>query len=263
MILKLDNIVIGGNLKALQFALKKGYPIVYKELELPFQFEQIDSVFTKREYVEYMAFLISAAGLNYFGNKIENITVTGNELTVSGKRPWLYTIEVKNIYDFRVDENNYTGLYQVADWINIRSCGLHSVTHLDEYSEDGFVNKIIFYPSQRQNKSKLFYQSDADYESIPKDLVSLSFLTREQLNDESYSPVYSRLKTLELLKKNGLKGKKVGFSSTGKPSTAPIKLEFEKREVFFFDSTPIFVDLTSENAYVRKIIKYFTQCKKN
>ena len=42
-----------------------------------------------------------------------------------------------------------------------------------------------------------------------------------------------------------------------------LKLEFEKREVFFFDSTPIFVDLTSENAYVRKIIKYFTQCKKN
>jgi hypothetical protein len=262
MILKLDNIVIGGNLKALQFALKKGYPIVYKELELPFEFDYIDDTLTKRDYLEYMAFLLSVAGLNYFGDKIENIVVNGNNVKVSGKRAWLWEMECGNVYDFRTDPDTYDGLYQVVDWINVRSIGLHSTKQLDDEG-DNFVRKILFFPSQRQNISKLFYQSDNDYGKIPKDLVSLSFLTKQQLEEESYSEVYSRLKTLQMLKDSGLKGKKVGFSSTGKPSTAPIKLEFDRREIKFFDSNPVFVDLTSENPYVRKVLKHFTRWKKS
>ena len=93
------NIVIGGNLKALQFALKKGYPIVYKELELPFEFDYIDDTLTKRDYLEYMAFLLSVAGLNYFGDKIENIVVGDNKVKVSGKRAWLCEIECENIHE--------------------------------------------------------------------------------------------------------------------------------------------------------------------
>jgi hypothetical protein len=260
--IELDNLVIGGNLKALQFALKNGFPIVYKELELPFEFDYLDDNFSKRDYQEYIAFLLAVSGLNYFGDKIENFTVQDKKVKVTGKRAWVQEFNCKNIYDFRIDFETYDGICQVADWINIRSCGLHSVRFIDDCGDD-FVKKVVFYPSQRQNKSKLFYESNTEYEKIPKDLVSLSFLTKQQLSDESYGPVYSRLKTLEMLKKNGLKGKKVGFSSTGKPSTAPIKIEFEKREIFFFDSTPVFIDLTSENAYVRKMLRHFTRWKKN
>ena len=261
MILKLDNIVIGGNLKALQFALKKGYPILYKELELPFEFDYLDDNFSKRDYQEYIAFLLSMAGLNYFGDKIENISIKDDIVKVTGKRAWTYEFQCKNIHDFTVNENTYDGLYQVIDWINIRSCGHHPLNHID--SEDSFVQKILFYPSQRQNKSKLYFQSDVEYEKIPKDLVCLSFLTKQELLDEGHGEVYSRLKAVQMMKDAGLKGKKVGFSSTGKPSTAPIKLEFDRREVKFFDSSPVFVDLTSENKYVRTVLKQMYKWKKS
>jgi hypothetical protein len=259
--IKLDNIVIGGNLKALQFALKKGYPILYKELDLPFEFDYLDDNFSKRDYQEYIAFLLSMAGLNYFGDKIENITCDNNKIKVTGKRAWLYEIECNNIHDFRIDPDTYTGLYQVIDWINIRSIGANNLKFLDD--EDNFVQKILFYPSQRQNKSKLSYNSDNDYEKIPKDLVTLSFLTKEQMQDEGYGEVYSRLKAKEMLKNAGIKGKKVGFSSTGKPSTAPIKLEIDRREVKYFDSTPVLIDLTSDNKYVKTILKQFSKWKKH
>jgi hypothetical protein len=258
--IELENLVIGGNLKALQFALKNGFPILYKELELPFEFEYLDDNFSKRDYQEYIAFLLSLAGLNYFGDKIENITVQDKKVKVTGKRAWTYEFNCKNIHDFRIDPQSYDGLYQVIDWINIRSCGLHSLKQLD--SEDNFVQKILFYPSQRQNKSKLSYLSDTEYEKIPKDLVCLSFLTKQQLEEESHGEVYSRLKAVQMMKEAGLKGKKVGFSSTGKPSTAPIKLEFDRREVKFFHPEPVFIDLTSENRYVKTILKQMKKWKK-
>lgn len=258
--IELDNFVIGGNLKALQFALKNGFPILYKELELPFEFDYLDDNFTKRDYQEYIAFLLSLSGLNYFGDKIENFKVEQNIVKVFGKRAWDYQFNCKKIHDFRIDPQSYNGLYQVIDWINIRSCGLHSLRELN--SEDPFVQKLLFYPSQRQNKSKLSYLSDTDYEKIPKDLVCLSFLTKEQLEEEGHGEVYSRLKAVQMMKDAGLKGKKVGFSSTGKPSTAPIKLEFERREVKFFYPEPVFVDLTSENGYVKNILKQMRKWKK-
>jgi hypothetical protein len=258
--IKISNLVVGGDLKSLQFALKNGFPIVYKDMDLPFEFDELDNNFSKRDYQEYIAFLLSMAGLNYFGDKIENITVDDKKVKVTGRRAWVYEFECENIFDFRIDPETYTGLYQVIDWINVRSIGLHSLRYLDD--EDNFVKKLLFYPSQRQNKSKLFCNSDNDYEKIPKDLVTLSFLTKEELQDEGYGEIYSRLKAKDMLKQAGIKGKKVGFSSTGKPSTAPIKLEIDKREIKYFDPSPVSIDLTSSNRYVKTILKQFSKWKK-
>ncbi len=261
MILKLDNIVIGANLKALQFALKKGYPILYKDLELPFDFDYIDDTLSKRDYLEYIAFLLSLAGLNFYGDKIENISFENQLIKVTGKRAWTQYIKAERIHDFTISPQTYTGIYQVIDWIDVRSIGTHNVKELD--SDDTFVKKIIFYPSQRQNKSKLFDENTTDYSQIPKDLVAISYLTKSELDEETYGEVYSRLKVKDMLKRAGLKGKKCGVSSTGKPSTAPIKLDFSKREIKYFDDSPVYVDLTSEHPYVRNILKQFVKWKKH
>ena len=84
----------------------------------------------------------------------------------------------------------------------------------------------------------------------------------EELQDEGYGEIYSRLKAKDMLKQAGIKGKKVGFSSTGKPSTAPINLEIDKREIKYFDPSPVSIDLTSSNRYVKTILKQFSKWKK-
>jgi hypothetical protein len=61
-------------------------------------------------------------------------------------------------------------------------------------------------------------------------LVSVSYLTKEQIKDFNYSDTYVRFKTEKALKENGLTGAKTGFSGD-KQITYALRLEVTKREL--------------------------------
>ena len=81
------------------------------------------------------------------------------------------------------------------------------------------------------NSSKKFSLFTHNYETITKDAMIVSYLTKEQIEDEEYSQIYSRLRLKELMKEAGIKGKRCGTRPDGKIKRNAIKLEFDKREV--------------------------------
>ena len=49
---KLDKLVVGGNLAALELAFREGYPIFYSKLDTPFHLEQTKEGLSKKDIIE-------------------------------------------------------------------------------------------------------------------------------------------------------------------------------------------------------------------
>ena len=47
--IKVKNLVVGGNLAALEFAFKEGFPIFYEKLEVPFSLEKTKDGLSKED----------------------------------------------------------------------------------------------------------------------------------------------------------------------------------------------------------------------
>ena len=87
---------------------------------------------------------------------------------------------------------------RVLDWFNVRSGCCHEYDHL--HSDHDLAREIYFYPSPRAGTKN---------HNI-KDLVAVSFLTAEQLNDIEYSDVAVRFKILNMMKGVGIRGARNG-----------------------------------------------------
>lgn len=226
-VIKVENLVLGGNLEALEFAFREGFPVFYEKLEIPFHLDQTKEGLNKKDVIENYAFLLSLGGLNLNSYLVSEYRLTENSLVVSGKKPWQVEIFFKKIIDFTEKQNDT--LYKVVDYINVRSCGAHDIRELR--TEDSFVKEIYFYPSKRMNSSKNFNLMTHNYETITKDAMIVSYLTKKQIEDEEYSQIYSRLKLKEIMKEAGIKGKRSGTKEDGTIKRQSIKLEFSKREI--------------------------------
>ena len=90
-------------------------------------------------------------------------------------------------------------------------------------TEDDFVKKIVFYRSLR-------IMGDRDV----KDLVSVSYINKDDLQKHEYSEAYARLKTLALMKETGIRGRRNGRDTKNpeKYKYYAIKLENDRRELF-------------------------------
>ena len=84
------------------------------------------------------------------------------------------------------------GKNRVLDWVNVRSGCSHSVLHL--HSDEDFVKEIIFYPTDRSDNRNL------------KDLVAISYLTDEEVNDFNFSDTMVKFKVTEMMKEAGIRG---------------------------------------------------------
>lgn len=251
---KTKNLVIGGNLAALEFAFKEGFPVFYDKLEIPFHLEQTKEGLNRKDVIENYAFLLSLSGLNYHNYIVGEYRLEKNKLTIHGKKPWKHVVEFENLFDFR-NKKNTNLKYKVVDYINVRSCGNHDIRELR--TEDNFVKEIYFYPSQRANSSKNFSLSTHNYEKVVKDVMIVSYLTNRQIEKEENSPIYSRLRLLDLMKDAGIKGKKRGTRPNGKEIRSPIVLEFSKREILEIDQHERdYYYSTSKNKYLNKLFGY-------
>jgi hypothetical protein len=226
---KVENLVIGGNLAALEFAYREGFPIFYEKLEVPFQLDQTVEGTNKKDIIENYAFMLSLAGLNLHSHIVAEHRLANKKLVLTGRVPWSIEYRYEKLHDFR-ERNTKNKLYKVVDYIDVRSCGTHDIRELKR--DDNFVKEIYFYPSQRSNNSKRFDALTHNYELIPKDAMLVSYLKGKELEKEEFSPIYSRLILKETMKEVGIKGKSRGFEENGKPRPrGAIKLEFSKREI--------------------------------
>ena len=266
-----DKVVIGTSLNAVIYSFLNDLPLLFNDIKKPSQVEYLNKTDvpiigelpsreirtldevrpvgpSKLEVWNRLCFLMSLAGKIPFADKISSIRINEEEkeLKVITNNSRSIIIHCHQVIIF--DDKNIAGLpipirvtndedkRRVLDWISVRSGMIHPCDRIETTSS--FVNCIHFYPSDR---------IDGNHDR--KDLVAVSYLTKEQLNNIEYSDLFVRYKVLDLMKKAGIRGRRNGrdVNNPGKYKYYAIKLEMNKREV----------DLEQKNLYNdTKFIKF-------
>jgi len=253
-IYEFDEIVIGSCLEAVSYSYLSGMPLILNGDKKPYFFEffEKDSCLEKyliksTEYVlesskgprpvgvsrlevwERLVFCLSMSGLIPAADKVFSIRVEDDNLlkiTTKGSRVIRFKFKKLRIFD----SDNVLGLiasrepekFKVVDWVNVRSGMTHQYDHLE--TGDEFIKEIYFHPSERLG---------AGENDNRKDLVAISYLTREQLDDFEYSDTYAKFKITNLMKETGIKGARNGrrHDDPNKYAYYSIKIEPYLREV--------------------------------
>ena len=211
-----DKIVIGGSLEAFLYAYSHELPVIYAVPRPPFRFDEVqhnnltlfslpeDRPYKQVEIWSRVKFFLGLSGLLPVGDNASSLRITDNQLSVITERSRNIKFNFNQLVVFN-DEQTF-GLPQikketreksrVADWVNVRSGCSHSILHL--HSDGEFVKEIIFYPTDRSDNRNL------------KDLVAISYLTDEQLDDFNYSDTMVKFKVTEMMKEAGIRGARNG-----------------------------------------------------
>lgn len=253
-IIETENLVIGGNISALEFSFREGYPIFYPELDTPLFLERTKEGISKKNIIDNYAFLLSLAGLNYYSPSLYEFREEKQKLVISFIPNGIIEIRYNILHDYR-QKFNKKNYYKVIDYINVRSCGNHNLREIK--IKNNIIKEIHFYPSSRNNSSKNFDILKQSYEKITKDALVVSHVKGSDLEKEEYSHIYTRLKLKEIMKETGIKGKKCGFYEDGKQKYNSIKLEFHKREIVNIEKQERdYFYSQSKNTYLNKLYKY-------
>jgi hypothetical protein len=116
-------------------------------------------------------------------------------------------------------DEHIAGEVDVYDWFNIKSGGK---TEFEEIHDDeNLVKKVIFYDSKRVGNGG----------KGRKDLVSVSHMQTQDLQDYENSESYVRLKTLQMMKDAGMRGRPNGYSKLGTQLHYALKIDHTHREI--------------------------------
>jgi len=285
-----DEVVIGNNLPAAIYAYLNSAPIIsnssrrhnfFEFLSPDLSLERISikneskklSGFkedklvgiSKFEVYKKLTFLNSLAGLSPLCNKIATIRIENDCIKVTTQNFGLIRIKFNKLRIF--DDENITGLeepsgpkdkFRVLDWVNVKSGMTHDYDILK--SSIDFVREIYFYPSER-------FPGSANR----KDLVSVSYLSEEQLKDFDFSDTVAKFKILKMMKRAGIKGARNGRDATNPDrykyyslNIRPVKREITKRSLpkyknydnIVFDNREfeeLLLETGRENEYLDKI----------
>ena len=232
-----NTIVIGGGLSAKVYAYYNKCPCVYRSPNAPFRFDMLqDGAYlgsaNSLSVWEKIGFALGLSGQLPMGNKAASLNVRDNVLRVTTHNSRLGRFSFNKLVVF--DDTDLHGLpairrqeigkSRVIDWFDVRSGMEHQ--HDSFETDDDFVRKVIFYPSDRFGTQKSG--------RVRKDLVSISYLDEAQVNDFEYSSTMARFKILKIMKDSGIKGARNG-RDTNNPNIyryySP-KIEATQREVF-------------------------------
>jgi hypothetical protein len=253
-IYEVDELVIGNSLEAISYAFLNQKNIVVNEIRKPYFFDFFEEAACLRKYmiepIEYeltgingskivgasklevwkrLIFHLSMAGLIPVADKVYSLRIeddnllkitTNNSRMIKIKFDKLRIFDTEKIVEF--DTYNNCDKFRIVDWINVRSGMQHEYDYFE--TKDDFVKEVYFYPSDRMG----FGENDNR-----KDLVAVSYLTKEQLNDFSYSDTYVKFKVLKLMKDAGIKGARNGKRPDDPTKYAyySIKIEPSAREI--------------------------------
>ena len=141
-------------------------------------------------------------------DKATSITVQDNILRIITKDSRLVKFSFEKLIVF--DDNGINGLpllkkekigkTRVIDWFDVKSGMEHE--HNKFETDSNFVSEVIFYPSDRFGIQKT--------ERIRKDLVAISYLDEDQIDDFDFSGTMAKFKIVSLMKENGIKGARNG-----------------------------------------------------
>lgn len=141
-------------------------------------------------------------------NRAAFASIRDNLLKVTTPNSRLGRFEFENLVvfdDTRVSglplvKERHEGKCKVLDWFNVRS-GMEHDHQIFETQSD-FVKTVHFYPSDRFGIQKAG--------RIRKDLVAVSHLSRQEINNFDYSDTLARFKILDMMKKAGIRGARNG-----------------------------------------------------
>lgn len=271
--IKIENLVIGGSLEAFWYAYSNDLPIIYLEPDPPFHFERFHNIYEipslhlsdrvtlrtqtktveegilKEQVWQKLLLLLSLSGNNLFGDNIKFASIDKNILSVGFGVSRRIKIEFNKLIVF--DGGGILGLPGVIgtdlrdnivyDWLNVRSGAKHDYDLF--LFDDRFVNKMYFYNS---------FRSDS---SLFKDIVSISYLADEQLEDYSCSSTYVKFKAVKEMKNMGLRGARNGKNVLDPTKYKYYAIDIEpanrviidcKKQIFEEDERFIFVDKNIE-----------------
>jgi hypothetical protein len=212
-----DTIVIGGGLNAKIYAYYNKCPCVCGNYASPFRFDMLQEKVVQGlsgqdkntlQSWETLNFILGLSGQLPMGDKVVSLNIRDNVLKATTKDSRLGRFEFnklvifddRGVYGLPLIREKKVGKSRVLDWFDVRSGMEHE--HDSFETDDDFVRKIIFYPSDRFGTQKSG--------RIRKDLVSISYLDEAQIKDFEYSDTMARFKALQMMKDAGIKGARNG-----------------------------------------------------
>ena len=244
-------LIVGATLPALLYSYYTGAPLVYVEPCIPFRFDYFEPYFDldrivtqlepkelitlggskkvgppKRDMWERLFFMLSLSGKIMYGDKVKSIRL-GDDISIITRKTNIVDYEKVRIFDDRKIQgisqkgDGSQEAFDVFDWINVYSGTTHGLDLIDDITGSA-IERIIFYPSDR-----------IDGNHNKKDVVCVSKMTQEQLNDYRFSDTYVRFKVESLMKEAGIRGARNGRDQLNpdKYKYYALKLDSVERQV--------------------------------
>ena len=174
---------------------------------------------------ERLMFLLSMNGQVPLSNLCKNIRITDNKIVCSNEYSKIAEIHFNRCIYFG-DNNTIISTeqntldkteYICYDWIAFNKGGKHEIDFFE--TDDRFVNKVWFYPSDR-----------IDGNTAVRDACAVSSLTAEQIEDFNYSETMARFKLIHNMEERGMRGLFNGYGPNGKPKYYKFKTTHIRRE---------------------------------
>ena len=225
-----DELVLGGSLTALLYAYKKNLPILIDVAHIPFILEEVPTHWDlsflgfikggyhkKSQVWDRLSFLLAMAGLVIFPNNIQSFRLEDDKIQIIGLDNKKMHVHYNKLIEFDRDTKDYLMVY---DWYAVHSGSRHDWEVIPNPDED-LCHLLLFHRSTRPRT-----RSDV------KDVCAVSRVPRESVNKIEWSPTYTRIKTLQMMKEIGIRGRANGYNKKGKTLHYAISIEHMYREVF-------------------------------
>ena len=210
-----DTMVIGGGLSATLYSYYNNLPCIYISGAPPFRFDMLEEgsllgseETNMLEIWRKLNFILGVSGKSPMGGKVSSMNISDNLLKAPTHNSRMGRFEFKKLIIFDDQgvfglpsiRNQKIGKSRVLDWFDVRSGMEHDHDSLE--TEGNFIQKVIFYPSDRFGNQKSG--------RVRKDLVSISYLDEGDVKDFEYSDTMARFKILQMMKDAGIKGTRNG-----------------------------------------------------
>tara|TARA_Y100001972_G_scaffold127361_1_gene183938 strand:+ start:3003 stop:3818 length:816 start_codon:yes stop_codon:yes gene_type:complete len=226
--LTFDKIVVGGSLTALLYAYKHNLPIIIDQAHMPFQLDDcpkhwnfsfigFSSKLThkKSQVWDRLVFLLSMAGMVIFPNNMQSFRQEEGVLSIIMNNNKRFQISYNDIVEFDRDRDETMIVY---DWFAVRSGTRHD-HEMIKIPDTDFVHTLLFHPSTR-----LKTRNDV------KDVCAVSEIPESEINDLDWSEAYVRMRVLQIMKEQGIRGQANGYNKRGLQLHYAIKIEHMYRE---------------------------------
>jgi len=267
-----ESIIVGNCVNALMLGFETSRPVLTLDAREPFFFErfspksklllvgsentkefietptgQIQVGIKKRDVYRKLSLAMSLAGLLPLSNQAVSMRRQDDntiKVILDHARSVKFKFENVIVFQNSLLEPENPPKYMVLDWMSVRSGMVHPFDRICGASH--FVNCVHFYPSKR-----------IDGKHDKKDLVSVSYLTREQMNSYEFSDTYARFKVLDEMKKAGIRGARNGRDTKNpdKYKYYSVKVETERRiTVPVYPEVSYTPSKTTNNQYLQYLL---------